>query len=291
VNNTFVSIKMLGYVISSVFLLVATLFAYYFFLQPKKRKPPSTTPPGSGRSESLPVGVQQKLMRSSSEIDDFIPEYIPVYKAPGNVSNRSPEFKVPAPRFNKSRPNESRRGEKDCSLNVTRPSLGSSSSSSDTEDHSDEDTATFGIFEVERRPKVKPTSLSVTQTPSHFLPALENSRELKKRKRRSSADREKKRKRRLACESISSFKGATIAVKRRKGNNDIEEKLQKKRSLSVENATSRRLKVKKIDASALYDRSLDVGCGTMLNSSLVGAHNASSRLVDVRPVKSRTKSN
>lgn len=282
---------MLGYITSSLFLLFTTLIVHYFFLRPKKRKPPSTTLlQSSGTSESSSIGTQHKLGRSSSASENLIPEYIPVYKATGNVSTSSPEFKVPAPRFNKARPTESRRGEKDRSLNVTRPFLdSSSSSSSDTDDYSDEDAATYPRFTVERRPMVKPCSLSVTQTPSRFRPALENSRELKKRKRRSSADREKKRKRRLACESISSVKGATITVKRRKWNNEKAEKVQKKRSLSLDYRTSRRLKVKKIDASALYDRTLDVGCGVTLNSSRVGLLTAPSRLVDVRPVKLRIK--
>lgn len=282
---------MLEYLASSLFLLFSTWFVYCFFLQPKKRKPPSTTlQPSGGRSEPSSIGTQHKLGSCSIPSENLIPEYIPVYKSPGNVSTRSPEFKVPAPRFNKSRPTESRRGEKECTLNVTQHSLDSnSSSSSDTEDYSDEDASAYPRFKVERRPVVKPSSLSVTQTPSRFHPALGNSRELKKRKRRSSAAREKKRKRRLACESISSFKGATITVKRRKWNNEETEKAQKKRSLSVENGTSRRLKVKKIDASALYDRSFDVGCGVTLNSSRVGALIANSRLVDVGPAKSRTK--
>jgi len=282
---------MLGYITSSLFLLITTLIAYYFFLRPKKRKPPSTTLLLSGgRSESSSVGNQHKLGRSCSAGDNFIPEYIPVYKATGSVSSSSPEFKVPAPRFNKSRLNESRRGEKDGSLNVTRPFLDSStSSSSDTDDYSEEDGVTYPRFMVERRPMVRPCSLSVTQTPSRFRPALENSREQKKRKRRSSADREKKRKRRLACESISSVKGATITVKRRKWNNEKAEKVHKKRSLSLDYRTSRRLKVKKIDASALYDRTLDVGSGITFNSSRVGVLTTPSRLVDVRPVKLRIK--
>jgi len=282
---------MLGCVTSVVILLVTTWFAYYLFLRPKKRKSPSTTLPiSSGRSESSPVITQHKLGSSSSPSEKFFPKYIPVYKASGNVSARSPEFKVPAPRFNKSRPSEQRWGVKDRSVNVTRPiSDTSSSSSSDIEDYSDEDTATYPRFKVERRPIVKPGSLSVTQTPSRFRPALENSSKLKKRKRRSSAAREKKRKRRLACESISSFKGAIITVKRRKWNNEKAEKLQKKRSLSLDTGISRRLKAKKVDASALYDHTLDVGCGITLNSARVRSLSASSRLVDVRPVKLRVK--
>jgi len=282
---------MLVYVTSFIILLVTTVLAYCLFLRPEKKKPPSTTLLLScGRSESSPVTTQHKLRRTSSPSDKFIPNYIPVHKASGNISTRSPEFKVPAPRFNKSRQTEQSLSVKDSSLNVTQPSSDTStSSSSDTDYYSDEDKATYPRFKVVRRATVRPCSLSVTQTPSHFRPALENSIKLKKRKRRSSAARDKKRKRRLACESITSFKGAVITVKRRKGNNKKAAKLQKKRSLSEENGVSRRLKVKKVDASALYDHNLDVGCSLTLNPAEVRKLTASSRLVNVGPVRLREK--
>jgi len=275
----------------TVLLLFTTWF--YGFLQPKKSKPHSITLQStSGRSKSSSVGTQCTLGSSSRSRENLIPEYIPVYKSSGNVSARSPEFKVPAPKFNKSRLTESRRGEKESRLNVTRSSLDlNSSSSSETSDSSDEDAITYPRpFKAVRKPMVKPTSLSVTQTPKRFRPVLESSPKVKKRKRRSSADREKKRKRRLACESISSLKGATVTVKRRKWNKEETENAQKKRSLSlpVENGTSRRLKVNKIDASALYDHSYDVDCGLTLSPSRVGTLIANPLLVDVRPAKLRT---
>jgi len=280
---------MLGYVTSLIILLVTNGLAYYLFLRPTKRKSPSTTLPLScGGRESSPVTNLNKLRRTSSPSEEIIPESIPEHKSPGNITTRSPEFKVPAPRFDKSRQTEQSAGVKDSSLNVSQPSSDNSSSlSSDTDYYSDEDKPTYPRFKVERRPIVRPSSLSVTQTPSHFRPALENSIKMKKRKRRSSAARDKKRKRRLACESISSFKGAVITVKRRKGNNKKAAKLQKKRSLSVENGLSRRLKVKKVDASALYDHNVDVGCSLTVNSACLKKLTASSRLVNVRPVKLR----
>jgi len=247
----------------SVFLLFLTWLVHYIFKRPKRDKIFSTTP-STERTKS--VVRKKKLVTSSNLSESYIPEYVPVYTAPENVSSRTSEFKAPAPRFNKSGLSESRWQR---TKNVRRGSLDTSSSSSDSDYYSDEDTTTYPRFKVERRPLVKPSSLSVTQTPSHFRPALVESRALKKRKHRSSTDREKKRKRRFACESTASVKGATITVKRRKWNNEKTGKIQKKRSLSAEHRTSRRLKVKKIDASALYDPIYDVDCGIGLSSSLL----------------------
>jgi len=254
---------MLDHLACPVLLLFLTWFAHYIFKRPKKDKISSTTY-STERTET--VVTNKKLVMISNSRESYIPEYVPVYTVPEKVSSKTAEFKAPAPRCNKSRQSESRRQR---TKNVRRASLDTDSSSSDSEDYSDEDLTTYPRFKVERRPLVKPSSLSVTQTPSHFRPALGESTMMKKTKHRSSTDREKKRKRRFACESTASVKGATITVKRRKWNIEKTGKTQKKRSLSAEHRVSRRLKVKKIDASALYDPIYDVDCGLKLSLSLL----------------------